>query len=190
VTYLVCAYFTAGTGYASEADELLKTIEQFDLPCRIDCVPNLGSWEANTYHKVEFVASCLDDQPADVLYVDSDARFRQRPVLFDDAFAADFAAHIRSGTQLLSGTLYFANNAVVRELLKKWRETNDQQRKHGSVRFEQDNLRSAFLAMKHRLAFCNLPASYCQIFDIMQGEGGDPVIEHMQASRRLRKTIT
>jgi hypothetical protein len=122
------------------------------------------------------------------VYLDADARVRQYPILFDQLAETDcdFAAHWRGGSELLSGTLYFGATVNALALADKWVEECEA---HPDV-WDQQCLQNAVDSMPG-LKVERLPFSYCRIFD---GQGQDeqgvvPVVEHMQASRRLRRVV-
>jgi hypothetical protein len=191
VTYTVCAFCTVDTPYESEAEEMAKTARAVGLAnIRIDKVANLGGWNLNTYYKARWIAGLLDEiEVGGILTVDVDARFRQRPTLFDeDDWQADFAAHHFRGVELNSAALWWQPSDKTRDLVRRWIEINDIHIKTPVPRFEQHNLRQALAEHRDRLTFVELPASYCQIFDLQRDEGA-PVIEQMQASRRYKKVV-
>ena len=195
-TPLVVAYYTQGTGYVAEADGLRESLRPFAGALDHDIVPaqNLGSWQRNTSHKPRILQALLDAHPGRaLLYVDADARFRRYPIWCDDA-DVDFAAHWRdysehpsssrkSGKELLSGTLYLRNTPAVKALVADWAAECDK-----SADWDQRVLVQVLEQHRDKVRVGELPATYCQIFDLMKN-AGDPVIEHMQASRRLRREI-
>src|SRR5687768_4455304 len=91
--------------YAAEAAGLVETLAAFDLPHDVRAAPDLGSWTANCNHKPAFLEEMRSEHPGRALvWVDSDARIRQTPDLFD-TLDCDFACHWRNGVELLSGTM-------------------------------------------------------------------------------------
>ena len=127
-----------------------------------------------------------------VVFIDADAMLRRYPFLFRD-FEADVAAHLkdysrfpistrREGKELLSGTLYVDYNKKTLALLDKWIALN----KQSPTIWEQKNLHEAIEGFEGD--FKELPAEYCKIYDTMS-KVQNPVIEHYQASRRLRYEV-
>jgi hypothetical protein len=114
-----------------------------------------------------------------LVWLDADARVRQVPGLLLN-LDCDFAAHWKEGTELLSGTLYFGGTDAARRLAQAWAalcraEPDVWDQKHLQKVVEHaDGLRAE-----------RLPAPYTLIFDLMADQG-PPVIEHLQASRKLR----
>lgn len=185
---LYVAYYTKETGYAQEAEELRATLEQFHLDHEILGVPNLGSWQQNTHYKARFLKEQLNAHPdRPLVYLDVDARVRQYPELFD-RLSCDMAGYhylnkVTKRPELLSGTLYFEPTAATKKLIDTWIFANETL----PARWEQKNLEIA-LKKVPEITFYELPAPYVLIFDLMQ-DLGPPVIEHLQASRRLKKTV-
>ncbi len=174
-------HFTMGSPYEQEALELQESAQAYGVEVIVLPTTHQGSWCQNAAMKAEVIERFHADGMPPIVWLDADARIRKVPGYFD-GLDCDFAAHTRAGRELLSGTLYFGNTAKSLELVKKWREIN---RAH-PTRWDQKNLDSALLQLK--MPVHELPASYCQIFDIMRNEG-EPVIEHMQASRRHRRVM-
>lgn len=166
--------------YANHAQGLIESLDQFGLDHDIHRIESNGSWLKNCAAKPRFVRDMLDRHRRPVVWVDADARIRQRPTLFDE-LACDVAAHLRDGQELLSGTLYFADTPQARKILDEWAAWQ-------AISPSQEDQRMFEKAIEvygWLINFAELPASYCQIFDMM-AHHGQPVIEHLQASRSLR----
>ena len=118
-----------------------------------------------------------------IVYLDADARIMRYPVLFDN-FDADFGAHYLAGQELLSGTLFFRNCQKCYHLVYLWHELLRESK--GPV-WDQVVLQHCIreYGVKLELKVKNLPPTYTQIFDTMEGTG-KPIIKHMQASRRAK----
>ena len=130
----------------------------------------------------------LDKYPGNpIVWVDADARIMSNPTLFDH-LKADVGIHYRRKSkggvyarELLSGTIYLANNKKTRELLDMWIAEN----KKAPKVWDQRTLDTALKSWNGTVQ--EIPPTYCQIFDSMKGEGGDPVIQPFQASRKFRR---
>ncbi len=183
--YIIVGYFTENTGYAAEAQNLIKSLERFQLPYQIVPVPSQGSWQANTQYKPYFLKQMLMRHfPKDILYLDVDAVV-QRPLTFFNQVNFDIGAHYMHQVELISSTLYLANNAKIMTLIDRWI--------HGCIVepmiWDQKILQATINNSRDlQLKVCNLPPEYCKIFDIMHIVK-EPVIEQFQASRRLRGEI-
>lgn len=189
---LYVAYFTAGNGYAREAEQLAHSLNNYGLPYALQLVKNLGSWEANTSHKPTFIRDMMNrHEGTPLVYLDADARVRRRPVLFDELSRGDrgqwdVAVHYFRGEQLASGTIWLGPGHRTWELVRRWETycranptTWDQQCLQDVI--ENDPPKG--------LRVYRLPPEYCFIFDLSRQmfPRAFPVIEHLQASRRLRK---
>lgn len=187
--FTVISFYTKGTDYGKEAMKLERSLMKLGIPYHIAAVPNLGSWQKNTHFKAIFIRNMMRELfNSDVVWTDADSIFRSYPKLFDE-LNCDFAAHFRNwrhGTnELLSGTLYFTNNAIARQLVNKWIVFNA---KNPRV-WEQRNLHRALIKMKDGLLFQQLPFEYCCIFDDKRRNMTQPVIEHFQKSREYKRRI-
>lgn len=170
--------------YAAEAAELAVTLRRFALRHEIVAVPDLGSWAANTSHKPTFIRDMmLKHEGRRLIYLDSDARIREYPSLFWELPpVTDIAAHYLNGKELLSGTLYFGPTKGAWEIVREW---ESECRKHPAV-WDQRVLQRVLAEHTGEWQVEELPPDYVQIFDTM-AHYGKPVIEHMQASRRLKR---
>lgn len=188
-------YFTEGTGYEAEARKLQESADRFGLEHFIRPVPNLGSWQKNTQFKARFLLAMLDDDQVagrPIVYVDADAAFHAYPELFDrlEVDAAfgylDHAQFSRSrpGKELISSTVYFANNAAARAIVRAWIVENER----NPAKWDQKNLQAVVDRTKGAFTMAELPPTYFKIFDIMR-DAGPPVIEQYQKSRVLKRQI-
>jgi hypothetical protein len=181
------SFFTAN-GYQNVVKDLKDDMIRHSLRCDIELVQGRGAWVKNTQIKPEFLKRMLDKYPGNpIVWVDADARIREYPKLFDN-FKADIGIHYRSKSrrgvyakELLSGTIYLANNRKTRQLLDMWIAENLK----CPTAWDQRTLSSVIKGWDGVVQ--EIPPTYCQIFDTMKGEGGEPVIEHFQASRKLRR---
>ena len=181
------AYYTQGTGYADEAQELAHTLTEFGLDFDVRGVPNLGSWQANTSFKPTFIRNMmLEHEGRQIVYLDADARVRHRPILLIDGMdGIDFAAHWKDGHELLGGTLYFGPGQKSWELVRRWQQECAE---HPDV-WDQKNLQAVVeTGAVVDLSLTRISPPYCLIYDLMASQG-PPIIEHLQASRRLKHHV-
>jgi len=181
MNFITVAYCTKGA-YEAEVQKLRESMEKLKLPHQIRVIYSMGTWQKNCLYKPIFIKEMLQKYSKPVLYVDADAVFHKSPELFN-TLSADFAVHYFRNAQLASGTLFFNNSVAAFNLLDAWIERN---RNYPKDR-DQDNLQRVLEkpGWKNRLRIHYLSAEYCKIFDLAP-EVKDPVIEHFQASRRLR----
>ena len=196
--WMVVSFYTKGTGYEQEIKKLEASLKRFKLPYHFYGCKQYGSWRANLNCKSASIMAALDKfQDHDIVFLDADAIVRQYPVLFNDLsfnglhdMAAHFHAYPQSvpGGSLLSGTLWFRNNETTRQLIRLWHQIGLE---NPLVR-HQHCLRLAIEEWKrlgNRLSIFRMPSSYTCIFDYRANKNVDPVIEHFQASRKLKSEV-
>ena len=185
---VVVAFYTPS--YAKEAERLKRSLRPWGMRRDIVEVPDLGSWQQNTQHKPQFLLDMLEKHaPHPILYLDADATLERYPALLDGMDErCDIAVHFRNWLsegrnrpdELLSGTIYIANNDKMRALFESWIKSNEE----NPDTWDQKTLE---MALKDSDAVVEkLPAEYCAIFDGMPEAGNNPVVSQWQASRRLR----
>lgn len=194
---VIVSFYTRGTGYQIEKDRLDISARRFGMQVDFYKQSNMGSWRANIHDRIRILRHFLDKyRDRDILYVDCDAEIVQYPELFDNFDKGDIGIHKidreryfknwdkmwKEKYEYLGGTMYFKNNDRIRGLLDLWEKLD----KPMNVHLSQLTLIYALriLEKKNELSIYEIPATYCQIFDIM-ADSGDPVIEHFQASRRV-----
>ncbi len=174
-----------------------------ELSCR-------GSWRANVGMKPDFLLEALQVFQERILFIDIDGRVRGQLPLFQSVqsggwFArCDFAAYFiphdemtaghRPGGQkttndgIASGTMYFNYTPAAIDFLELWRE-REKKREH---RYGQIVLGETWhFDRPAELVTARLPQRYCKVFDARwkKNETGPVEIEHLQASRRLRRKV-
>lgn len=178
----VCCFHTGGA-YAAEAERLRASLKKLGLNFRIDEVPSRGSWDENIWITPEYVRDVMRETDGPVLYVDADAEFHAVPV-FSDSY--DLQVHyLRRGDELLNGTLWLANNDASRSVVDEWLA----EKPRGG--WEQKALQRV-LSRRTDVAVNRLGPEYCFIYDTSRAlyPGVEPIIEHHQASRRLKREVS
>lgn len=174
--FMVVAYYT--DSYAYLAADFADSCIDLNIPFKLERVNDLGSWRANTHYKPTFIRQCLDEVKFDIVYVDVDARFVKYPELFH-TIDCDISFHRLRGEEVLSGTIYFKNNEVSKNVCNRWIE-------RCSIRqdvWEQTKLEGCLEGAVVK----ELPIEYCAIFDHPLVKLENAVIVHYQASRKHRK---
>lgn len=176
--------------YKSNADELRCSLKQFNLDYDIVSVADTGKWETNCAKKPHIILSAmlkyhtgnLGGRP--IVFLDADARVLREPSLFETIDeTVDIAYHSLDNNEVLSGTVYFGNTAWAVALARKWCEACRAMSSLWDQRVLEQILVENPQLFKREL----LPESYCYIFDREKLAKSDVVIEHLQASRTLRK---
>jgi hypothetical protein len=181
---MVVSFHTPDELYSNHAAEFIKTLQALNVRYDVEAVPSRDQWEENCAIKPEFILSKLEEHPeSNIVWIDVDARVRQYPELFQH-LDGDLGLHWKDGKELLSGTMFFRNNERVREFVQKWIEVQEA----APQMWDQKTLEAALKANQARLNLdvVDLPPQYVQIFDSMR-KWGAPVIEHLQASRAVRR---
>jgi hypothetical protein len=187
VPWIVYGYYT--DKYKSEAEGFMESLVEWAIPFRVDEVESLGSWQENTRMKPSLVRGVLREEERAVLYVDVDARFNGYPSLIGGykALGVDVSYYHRNEgdnfvNESLSGTVFVNNTTKGLRFMDKWVELCDV----NPTKWDQVHLDEAVRGS--RACFRELLPEYCTIFDslINRDPGFYPVIEHFQASRRLR----
>jgi hypothetical protein len=179
--------------YATHANQLRESCRRWDVDAEIVPVKEFRSWHDGVSAKPTFIARKLDLFSAydGVMWVDADGYF-VRPVPWGDLIGADVAATKFQWTpghreEVLTGSIFFANNNRVKMLLQDWeRET----KKHtASDTPEQDALVPLLKSWKHSVMFQPLSIEWTWIDDERvkaQFPKSIPLIIHKQASRQVR----
>lgn len=185
--YIVVCFYTKDTPYAQESEGLEESCNKFVIHCHRKGYQNRGLWVRNAAIKPEFLLLMFEQHPfQDIVYLDADARIKQFPKLFeqiDEDVGVHYRDHGNGRKELLSGTIYLKNNERVRRLIQTW--AIEQQKNPDEW---DQKVFARILEKNTEVSVLNLPANYCQIFDSMKS-AGDPVIEHLQASRRFKKIV-
>ena len=196
----VIAYYTLGTDYEKEAKRLKDSLKKVGLPYEINGVLNLRSWQANTRYKAKFIEDkIIEHLGADypLLYLDVDAVVKEYPKELE-SITEDIAVRFedfkwKKGT-CLSGTILIRPNESMLRLCKDWQLRN-KQTEHNAKNLEQDNLGELINEYSYHypnhFKFKVLEPEYCFIFDIHKRmyPNKKPIIEHLQASRRLKHKV-
>lgn len=183
--FVVVSFFTRGTPYREEAKKLIASCKKFNLNFYVKAVANQGHWLANVRWRPIFLRRQIERIEKSIVWIDADGVVQRDPVLFDELELSDFdmAVHYRKGVELLGGTMWFANTGRVRRLMDLWID------KIESNVFYKEQVAIQILLKEHpEFRVANLPPTYTQIFDLMK-DAGEPVIEHFQASRRLKLRV-
>ena len=194
MNHIYVAFYTRNTPYEKEIEKLIESLEKFNLEYVIKDYECRKDWLKNIHYKPECILDVMNEFPnKNIVYTDADSVIKQTPKLFDNT-KADIMAHIRKerknndlfiNGEMLSGTLYFANNKHVKQFVEHW--VMQSNKNIGKIT-EQHLLQMMFNNKKHiklGIEFEQLPAEYCCIPLLMHNI--IPVIEHHQLSRITRK---
>lgn len=181
----IIAYFTAS--YREYAMRLAESLNRLKYPYYMMEYPEFPDWVRNNHLKTDFIRDMLNKFKEPVLYVDADAVVHKPPVLLEGLTDTDIGVYFLRGWKpepmALAGTIYAGNTIAARRFLEKWIEENHS----NTQKYDDANLRTVLKRMSGEIKVMELPVEYCTIFDRPDRANIDPVIEHFQASRKLRK---
>ena len=187
--FVACAFYTPE--YAKEVQHLVRSCKLLGVDLYLKSYGSTGSWVENTQIKPSFILHCLEKfTEKDILYVDAHAEIKREPELFKDGIEGDVAVyrfpHNRPiGDQILSGTMYFTNNNLSRKFVTGWVRRTEMIIEKGG---DQEHLPYIFQEMAE-VKRVQLPPEYVKIFDRKDMGNKPAVIQHNQASRRLKKIV-
>lgn len=187
--YTVISYYTKNTPYENIVLNLIKSLKQFNLPHKIYPKPNQGSWVKNTQQKSVVIQEALNEFFTDIIWTDADSVIMREPVFFNEIQDKDFDVSLcyLSTTydphELLSGTIYFKNNQIVKNLVNDWVELNKTK-----TEWDQKTLQELIDGKYKDLRIVPLPPEYIKIdrFERFQKVDKPHVVYHWQASRQHR----
>lgn len=194
MNHIYVAFYTRNSPYQEEIKKLITSLELFNLEYVIRDYKCKKDWLKNIHYKPICILDVMNEHPnKNIVYTDADSVIKQMPDLFNNT-KADFMAHIRKNRknnrlfingELLSGTLYFANNKHVKKFVENWVTQSN----HNIGKITEQHLLQMMCNNNHHIKlgvkFEQLPAEYCCIPLLMKDVV--PVIEHHQLSRTTRK---
>lgn len=171
-------------GYRQLARELEESVRAHGLPFLGFPYESRGSWLANLRIKPEVLLAALWGRSSAV-WIDADAVLRGPPVLFDELEreGAEVAFHVlRKVREPLGGTIWTASRAF----LRSWLAIIDSP----TYTAELDQVSLPEAVERSGARFRELPREYCWLDYFTHprwGGPGEPVVEHKQASRAVRR---
>jgi len=144
--------------YRLRAEGLKKSAEDVGLECVLFERKNLGTWWENCNQKCDVIYEAIQtykDEP--IVWNDSDTRYVQRPVLFDEIGGYDFAAvFLNSNNHPFGGTMWF-NGRRALPYVEAWRKNVQRHPRHED---DSINFRVALHRSRPRNTY-HLPPAYC-----------------------------
>lgn len=183
----VIGFYSKDTLYEDEAKKFAESLDSFNLTYSLYPVENKGQWELNCAQKANVCMNALHDHTDNILYLDVDSRIERDPPFheIEDSIPgyAVLPVHFQDQPFLLaSGTIYFPNNQVSRDVVTDW--LNYQQK--NPTMWDQRTLQKVHVHHSRKyldLKWCTIANNRCT------EKIKDPVIYHTQASRRLKNTV-
>jgi hypothetical protein len=170
--------------YRQHALGLIASLKKLGLDHVVEEVPCTGNWRRNTHAKGPFMLRMLQEHGRPIVWTDVDSRVLAPPVLFSH-LECDLAIHWRPSGELSSGTFYLACNSRTVQFLEEWIEACRNSLDH-------DQVVQSVILRRYREEWPGfvqeeLPVEYAMIFDTDAKRCRKPVIQHLQASRAVRK---
>ena len=196
----IISYYTKDTPYEDVMnDNLLPSLKKWNLDYEIKAYADRGNWSNNTAIKSEFIEEMLIKHKQPVVFLDCDATIEKYPsLLYEIPKDVDLGFHHfnwfgfwrgqwenKTNIQLLSGTMYWAYNEKVLNLIDGWMLKI----KENPHMWEQVTLQKIVYA-RNDLKIFDIPQEYCCVVrqdytvpDFIK----DPIIIHWQASRKYAR---
>ena len=200
----VGSFYTIDTPYEKVIkDYLVTSCTKLGIVPLIGHVENSQDWTKNVAQKPRVILEMLENhiENGDMLFfVDADATIEKYPSSLKEIDSSyeigfhtlnwnDFYGYTAPTPvmELLTGTMFFRNTELVRNLCKEWYEKAVQ-----SSQWEQKVLQS-ILPKYPDLKVYHLPLEYCYVTTLPNGEEPkikcDPIVKHYQASRTLKRKL-
>lgn len=194
---LIVSYYTKNTGYEKEAENLIASCKEHSLPCQIDPIDSLGSWEKNCCYKPRYLLEKLKNIGKPLLWLDVDASIAQKPTLFE-TIECDIALRIveelpqSHPSKMISGTIYINSTPATFKILELWEmECCRMFKKEEGEVWDQIALRNVLQNLPFSATIFPLPKEYYLVYDRIKNEEEKKrgIIIHYQASRLLKKEV-
>lgn len=182
---IVVSFYTVNTPYQTEILNLRRSLAKLHMVSHMKPIASQGNWAYNCSMKPEIILEAMDTYEDDILYLDADAEVLSYPKYFE-TMPGDIGMHYKDGRELLNGTMFIRNNPESRRIIEKWAEVQADNLDQMDNHVLQDVIKK--YAKELGCTITDIPAQYCQIFDLM-ANCGEPVIRHNQASRRFKRLI-
>lgn len=179
--------------YCDQAKRLEASLRKFNLSYHIRYVAGMTTWAEAVCSKPQFIRQQIEDTRFDgLLYTDCDSEFLKQPDFSAfkdcDLGAVWWQRSPHHETEILTGTMFFAANAVMRDFVNEWAQETPQYRHTFTP--EQQSLKAVIGREKWSgLRVAKLPVEWCFIFDDHREMYPDAkaTVQHYQASREFRR---
>ncbi len=192
---LVVSFFTVDPIYKKEAAEFVKTLKAFDIEYDIRGLKPSTTWRLNSNMKWPFILDMMEKHKGrNIVWMDVDSRIRKYPIKLKE-IDCELALHFidwkkypdvkgvpRDCLQAACGVVYIKNIEKMHSFMNEFLMLREKSPLVPDAVIMKDFVKQ----IGKKVDVFNLPASYCQIYDLMMEEV-HPVIEQMQASRKLKQ---
>lgn len=193
---IVISFYTLGTPYEEEVKNLVDSCLKFEIETDIVGIENLGSWEKNCAMKPPFILQKLQEHNRPVFWVDADAVFRHEPD-FTEFNGYDISVRLNEflpldhPSRIVSNAVYVDTTGL--PVIEKWRRLTEQgMNEPGRILEFWDQMALRDALQQSSIRFYPMPLKYSKIFDFddLFISESEVVIEHFQASRRLKHVVS
>lgn len=187
----IIGFYTKDTPYEDEYLLMKESMDAFNLSYHVYPIDNKGKWEHNCGMKGTILRQALDDFPDDnILYLDVDARILRQPPFHEiekniPGYCVWHPKYRKNG-ELASGTIYFPNNGLSREVLDEWIKIHNAQ----PDMWDQRSLQTIYDKHDHFLIhhdWINIMGTGDEHSRLLETD--TPIILHTQASRQNKTKL-
>ena len=185
--FVIVSFYTEGTLYEKEIQNLIESCKRFELQTDIIGVPNLKDWNANCHFKPPFILDRLKTHKCPIVWLDADAVIQHYPTLFDTT-EEDFMVRMRDDVdfnhfdKVISSTIYANYTPLALQILEAW--VKESQSNYMTL-CDQECLKNVLKCYSTP----SIPIPYCRIDGLDTLPVEESVICQYQASRLLKKVI-
>jgi hypothetical protein len=182
----VVGFYTDDNLYSQHSQLLKKSLSRFGIELISEKVSKDG-WQKIIAYKPRFILEMREKYRGKLLYIDADAFVHNDFQPFFESISEDIGVHYLQNRELISGTLFLNDTDNTLALLREW-----------VVRMEKDpdiwdqkvlqEVIEEFLT-DEKISLKKLAPEYNYIIDFTKEREdgvGEPIIEHLQASREMR----
>ena len=192
---VIISFYTVNTPYEQEVQALIESCDRWGLEYCIEGRPSAGTWAQNCAVKPLYIQEKLLFFKRPVVWIDADAAVLQKPD-FDFLGSYDVSVRLmpflpwKNPSKLISNTLFFNYTKSGLNILRRWARLCQKRLQRDPHSWDQAALRD-IIHREKTAKILPLPIAYGKIYDldIFFIEQQDVVIEHYQASRRLKNDL-
>jgi hypothetical protein len=183
--WIVVSMYTIDTPYEEEVQTLISSLDKWDIEYMVYPIEPQGSWQKNCQMKAKVVLDALENIDKNIVWLDADAEVHGKLEFFNSVVGDMSFKRVnrtdKPWLELLSGTIYFKNNQITKNVVQEWISINE-----SNIELDQENLKQAVDKFPD-LEVTPLPETYIVVSPNQKGRGG--LITHHQASRRFKDEV-
>lgn len=189
---LIAAFYT-NDFYWQQAQRLTASLDALRIrDYTLEKVYGPKTWNEAVSHKPRWIREMLDclEGYDGLFYVDADAEFKRKPdwsaMKGCDFACVEWKRYPTCDPEILTGSMYFANNDRVRGFVDEWDRLTP---KYKNTYTPEQRSLAEYLSKPNPIAFRRLPLGWCRIFDDMKAmvKDEETIIEQWQKSREYKE---